>query len=696
MSRRPRFAVVTAVVTILAIVGAIARLFRPLIPPPAHTFYNYSDKGGFLQQAQNEPIRWLPLLDTDFSEAMQLGRPVLLLTGAEWSRDGRLADRRTFSDGDVQALIGSDYLPVRIDCDESPEWLNAYFPVSRYSLDLDRGCQTFILSPKGLFYDYLQSGALSEHSETLDVTEDLLAGKVGADFAGQRSSASVLLEKDINALMSRTTPAPPSFRNLVQTLESSTDRQNGGFPEDGVQHLEPNAYRFEIMSGLSQLARDGLGPLLRSPIVNWMDGGFFRMANQDWSDVQYDQVSVENAGMMLVCAQYGLVTKDPYATLIAKNTFDCLAGPFLQDYGLICSDRVGDERDNGRSARYSFEEKDFRSFWPSQLLSERDRKWAVTNLNMSLDRNAQLTPYVSNENIALYNPARLQWVLHEMRASKTSSPAHYGLTGYADVNGFVCARLIECARLWGDKKRLETALGIRNRLERLHYGNDMQHKGDARQHKARAQKGPPELTDYLGYADAALQDYLATGNVYSFEGGLGVLVSARSQFELSTPGAWLMARSSPRGLPRDYLAPEVADNLYESCTAREIRLMSAYSLLLGGNPRYASLARSLDADAKAAIAQFTPAASLLGLHASGFFCAAKAAMSGEAYVVVGPDADSVAGRLAVSKPFALVAVAKGPVRPDLQARGPGVYKIQGGKVARAGLTDSSPERRVAE
>ncbi len=645
MSRRPRFAVVTAVVTILAIVGAIARLFRPFIPPPAHTYYNYSNKGGFLQQAQNEPIRWLPLLDTDFSEALQLGRPILLLSGAEWSRDGRLADKRTFSDGDVQALIGSDFLPIRIDCDESPEWLNAYFPVSRFSLGLDRGCQTFLLTPKGIFYDYLQSGTFSEHSEILDVTGDLLAGKAGANQADSGSSTVAIVKRDVNELMSQAPPAPPDFRTLMRTLESATDRQNGGFPEDGVQHLEPNAYRLEMMAGMPRLAGDGLGPLLRSPIVNWMDGGFFRMASQDWSDVQYDQVSVENAGMMLACAQYGLVGNDPYATLIAKNTFDCLAGPFVQDFGLVCSSRIGDELDNARSARYSFTEKDFRSFWPTRVLPEDDRKWAVANLNMSLEQSPQLTPFVSKAEVALYNSVRLQRVLHEMRAAKMGFPPRYGVVGYADVNGYVSARLIECARLWGDKERLKAALGIRSRLERLQMGDDMQHKGDEEQPKSRVLKGAPELTDYLGFADAALQDFLATGNTRSFLAGLDVLVRARSLFELGTPGAWLMAKSSPRGLPKDYLTPEVADNLYESCTAREIRLMNSYSLLLADNPKYADLAHSLEEDAKAAIAQFTPAASILGLHACGFFCAAKAALSGEAYVVVGPDADAVSARL---------------------------------------------------
>ena len=149
-----------------------------------------------------------------------------------------------------------------------------------------------------------------------------------------------------------------------------------------------------------------------------------------------------------------------------------------------------------------------------------------------------------------------------------------------------------------------------------------------------------------------------------------------------------MAKSSPRGLPRDYLAPEVADNLYESCTAREIRLMNAYALLLGGNPQYAALARNLDADARAAIAQFTPAAGFLGLHACGFYCAAKSALSGEAFFVVGPDADVVAARLAGENPFALVAVARGPVRPDLKTLGTGVYRIQGGKALKTEPTDS--------
>jgi len=673
MSRKPRFAVVTAVVTILAILGALARVLRPLIPPQAHSFSNYADKGGFLEQAQNEPIRWLQLLDSDFTEAVQLNRPILVLTGAEWSREGRIADKTSFADGDFQALIGSDYLPVRIDCDESPEWLNAYFPLSYHTIGLDRGCQAFILSPTGAFYDFLQSGVLSERSDNLAVTQDLLNGKAAVNPDAVRSSSSTkLLLSDINALMSPAPPTPLDWDALLKTLDAATDKVHGGFPEDDLQQLKPTAYRFELMLDDLPLARQGMDPLLRSPIVDWMDGGFFRMANRDWSDLQFDKVAVVNSEMMEATALYAGLARDPYAKRIALNTFDCLVDQFAPNLSLLSSARIGDEAENGRSARCSFGVKDFRSFWASNVIPEKDRRWAITNLNMSLDKNGQMVPYVSDPSVPFFQGTRLSRVLHEMRSAKDAAQPRFGVVGYADVNGYVSARLIECARYWNDAIRLRKALDVKSRLEPLRDGADIRHR-------MHTQSGAVELTDYLGYADASLQDYLTTGNVKSFENGLQVLKQAKALFELNTPGAWLMARGSPHGLPLNYLTPEVADNLYESCTAREIRLMNAYSVLLQGNRRLHSVADEFSTDVKAAIRQFTPAATALGLHAAGFYCAARQAETGTALIVVGRDAEAVTRKLVGLYPFALVAQAKGPIRPDLQERGPGVYVVRGGK-----------------
>ena len=111
--RKPRFAVVTSVVTILAILGALIQALHPFLPTPAPT-NDFSDRGGFLQQSSQETIHWLPLSDSDFLEARQSQKPLLLFVGSEWNPDARIADRETFSDADVQALMGSDYISVRI------------------------------------------------------------------------------------------------------------------------------------------------------------------------------------------------------------------------------------------------------------------------------------------------------------------------------------------------------------------------------------------------------------------------------------------------------------------------------------------------------------------------------------------------------------------------------------------------------
>jgi uncharacterized protein YyaL (SSP411 family) len=662
---------VTAIVTILAILGAIARLLRPLIPPGAHAFNNFGDKGGFLEQAQDEPVSWHQLRDFDFADAIRRKKPILLLTGAVWSRDGRTADRVAFIDPDVQALIGSDYIPIRIDCDESPEWLNAYYPLSYHSLGLERGCQGFILTPRGALYDYLQPGILSERADNLNFTQALLAGKgaTGPNAAISGDSSRILFD-DINAVMSAAPLNQIDFDGYLKSLEGATDKTNGGFPENDLQLLQANAYRFELMSGDSGVAQ-GITPLLHSPIVDWMDGGFFRAANRDWSDIQFDKLAVTNSEMMLSTAIYARQCHDPLAQQIAFNTFDCLTNQFGRSGGLLSSSRIGDEGENERSERCSFHAQDFRSFWNSNMLPDEDRVWAVKYLNMNPAKNSQMVPYVSDPGV-LADRRELRAVLNELRSAKSDHPTRFGKIGYADINGYVAARLIECARFWNDATRVQHALELKAMLEPLRKGFDISHRW-------RPQASNLELTDYLGYSDAALQDFLASGRVESLETGLGVLVRAKQLFELGTPGAWLMARGSPRGLPLNYLVPEIADNVYESCTAREIRLMNAYATLLRGNDKYRDVVRNFNADVRAAIRQFAPPAKALGFHAAGFFCAAKQVADDVSVFVVGPHAETDSWRVASKLPFALVAEAKGPVRPDLQSRSAGVYICHAGQ-----------------
>jgi uncharacterized protein YyaL (SSP411 family) len=640
--------------------------------PTPETLNSYSDRGDYLQQARIEQIGWLPLSDDAFVQAVETNSPILLVSGAEWSQPARKSDRLAFADADLQALISSDFVPVRVDCDENPEWLNAYFPVSKYALGLMVGNQSYFVSKFGAMYDFLPSGTLSEHIDDVAVTQDLMQARNQSPanaIAVAKSQVHQDLLNDINLIMAPHQPVPPSFSSEVHDIETAIDPHFGGTPTDEMQVLVPQAYRFLMMMGDKPALYNSLGRVLSSPLRDWLDGGFFRACDKGWTNLQFDKVTVSNAEMMLACADYGELIHSPYATEAATATFDCLLDKFVQDHGLLGSCRVGDEGPDGRSLHSSFSAKDIRDFWNTDLLTEGDRHWAIKYLNLDLAKNPQLVPFVADPTVFNLQRNQLRSVLADMKVLKREIRPRYGIIGYADVNGFSAARMLESARLWGDD-RIDDAQPIKDALELLRRGDNLDHW--LRQHH-----GGPELTDYLGYADAALQFFLARGDGKALNQGLHVLLEAKRIFELSTPGAWLMARSSPRGLPKDYLTPEVADNLYESCTAREIRLMIDYSRLLAGNPNTAAISSELAHDARAAILQCEPAAAELGIHAAGYYCAALSMERPYAFAV-GRSAVEMATELYRLRPLDFVAPAKGHAREDLQ-RGPtGLYVVKDG------------------
>lgn len=665
MRRKPSYGIVTAAVTILAILGGIAQYVRRYIPPPPPN-PALRDNGAFVDQALRQGIQWHTLSDAVFLEARKLHKPIFLLVGASWSRDGREADRAMFADPEIDTLLSKNFVSVRVDLDEQPEWLNAYFPVSRFHIGLPNGLKGFFLSEDGTLIDYLSPATLTNH-DTVAVARDILTSRP----SGTQSSSLMQQIRDINGLMA-SKPAIPDFGAHLGVLTEASDDTYGGFPTNASQELHPEAWRFLLLHGDYPLLRGILSPVLRSTVVDWLDGGFFRRADSlDWSRVEFDKVAVENASMAYVCAVYGATQKDPFATRIANDTFNTLMTSFYSARSGIRTARIGDENQTGRSSRSSLAPADVRSFWNSGVLDERELPFAKTSFGLDPASNPEMVIRIADPRV-LADPLATS-TLAAIRTIKSSVPQTFTSYIYADVSGYTCARLVECARLWGDRTKLAQTGALRQALEEFH-------QGDAVRHRLYAGHGSGELTDYLGLSDACLQSFLATGQAEDFEEGLSLLLSAKRQFELPESGAWLMSKGSPSGLPKNFLTPELADNLYESCTAREIRLMASYARLMEGNEARRDIEFKLANDTVAAIAMFAAPASTIGLSSSGYYSASLFSLDPRYAICVGPDAVEVSNELYRRVPTRLVAPAVGSVRPDLQKRPPGIYVISGSSV----------------
>jgi hypothetical protein len=193
---------------------------------------------------------------------------------------------------------------------------------------------------------------------------------------------------------------------------------------------------------------------------------------------------------------------------------------------------------------------------------------------------------------------------------------------------------------------------------------------------------PEFLGDYLAYADAALQDYLATGRVVSLRNGAAVLERALQLFAGETPGAFRAGLQPESGvLPGSVSAPEILDSSRESLTACLIRLCSAYGRLLLSHGREGDPGLLLLRTAFASTALFAAIAEQLGVFAASYVCAAAAVADDAFAVAVGPNARELSDALFRLRPTRLVAPAFGPVRVELQGAAPGLYVIRRGVAA---------------
>ena len=73
-------------------------------------------------------IEWLPWGSASFEKAQNEDKPVLLSISAAWCHWCHVMDETTYSDPDVQSLLSTGFIAVRVDNDHRPD-INARYNV---------------------------------------------------------------------------------------------------------------------------------------------------------------------------------------------------------------------------------------------------------------------------------------------------------------------------------------------------------------------------------------------------------------------------------------------------------------------------------------------------------------------------------------------------------------------------------------
>ncbi len=390
--------------------------------------------------------------------------------------------------------------------------------------------------------------------------------------------------------------------------------------------------------------------------------------------VEADQLAVVNAEMAWCLALAWSRRQDPLYRELSLRTFDTLLSRFAED-GYVRAYRVDATNENGRSQRAGFDVAELRSGWITSHFDAEDRRWLARYLGLDPVKNPRMVPRLVDPDDYERDPEPYRRMLDRLRELKENVDLVYGGLRLADVNGTVSARLAQVARLFGDAERARQASDLFDRLSAFRSGvAEIAHSD----RNGLTQKR--WLGDYVGYADAAFQDYLATGRLASIRLGRAVLKRALELFEMDSPGLFaceLTTELEPG--PPDLRGPQIADDTQESPAATLIRVLFAYSCLyrsLGAQEDLATDGRYFLDTATRALRKLSTAALRMGVRGAGFFAAASMVLEDRCAIVVGPDALTVANRLAQLAPDSIVAPAFGEIRPVLQKRGPGIYVIE--------------------
>lgn len=668
----------TLVLTLMSVFTAGMKYMQAKLPPPPPNRLATSS-ADFLLQASGERVNWYSYSDTAFAEARRQDKPILLAVGAPYSQFGRDLDRYVLSAKEVVNYLNRNFICVRVDLMEQPDWLNNYLPISRFQsmengpaqLFFTSGLQFWILDSEGRMYDLIARVAASQKvdrtqmvqilSNARDQFDQIRKGKNPGPEPGSTQKHDLeILERRVAEL--------PNVPALLSKLKAQMDPVYGGFPSSGLQVPMPQALRLLLLTGQLTAFDRAASPMLRSPIFDLLDGGFFRESKTiDWMAVDYDKLAIINAELAQDFAEAFAMTHNPAYKFAAEKTMNSLTGEFTHA-GDIAGCRVGDDIPMYRSLRSSFSPKRLKDVFPDAD----EREWVTKTLALDPRINRQCVP-VFNGDLSPDFQSRLAPVLEKLRSAAPESPKFAG-RGYASINAGVLARLIPTARLLGNSAKLEEVLELFDGIDRFKSHDDIVHRVDSTLPEGNF------LVDYLTYSDASLQAFLATGRMSYFENGLAVLRRAKFLFLGDVPGEYFLAKRDADQLgPQDANAPEVIDNVGESCTAKMMRLCQAYGRLLdGGKERESGVVFGQAAFASSA--QFGSICNEIGIHCSGFFCSAAILQDDTYAVAVGPNCQRLSDQLFRLAPERFTLEALGPVHPDLQKRPPGIYVVKGASV----------------
>lgn len=567
--RRQSYPAVLGTTLVLTSVFVLTYLFKPLIPDPEPNPI-VATRGSFMKGAAKQLVKWRSLSDQPFAEAKRLDKPLVLIVGSSWNTTARIFDRDVLSDVDIAERLNREFVPVRIDSTVRPEWEFGPLPLLGVSLGVEPGWYAVAIDPSGKLLSWM---ARADYQQILDTpTFQAWISTVASSRLSKPTKQQQELTKQYNLetqfLNGPTLPYKSDVSAYVNSVLAGAHSPRP-FEVNGISTWSPEDWRLLIETGNIEFARKGLRTVLQSSNVDWLHGGLFRSdGNPGNGGTRFEKLYVQNAEMACVFAEIYVRTQDEAFRVMAEKTFDFVASRIIksdQSYSF----EYGDAGDLGRFPGISIRPTLLR-----RRFDPGDQSWLESRLLLNADKNLQMIPTVVDIDNYLKNREQYENYFKRIRGILPSYRPKFGGEDLANNLGFMTARLIESARVLQDEVRRKKISPILNRLRQFQIGGD-----SVTQSLEPSSNAIAFLGDYLGFADAMFQNFLATGNAADRDNGVRILSRATTLF--IEPGTGV-ARSIPveRANPEAVWAsfPNPIDGSQCSLVGSAIRLFQTGSI----------------------------------------------------------------------------------------------------------------------
>jgi len=657
--RKPSFTVAALTVVIVTALGVAKQILEPILVKQAANLGQTEDNVLSLLS-----IKWVPFGKGVFDQAKKRQLPVLLYFYAPYSRFVNDLDRRVLADSELQRNIQRNFVSAKIDIGQFPEWEASFLPLTRTQAPLTTDATMLAVTPDGRII-----GSWHSQSPLVPTVPGLITSFLNQsrkDYGNYLQNPSLELpgEKlqsgDLRKIDQGTDVVMPRVNQFYDRLSSLIEPKSGLLISKGMVRIAPSAWILGLKRDPDNWTGSSVDATLRSSLNDWVDGGFFRLAlARNPLVVDCSKRTQPNASMLELLAILNRLRPSVLREESYKMTLQALKEDLLQgeEWG-VC--RVSDQGPDGRSPRASLT---IRKSW--LITDEKSREWVKKNLMARPDNSS---------NLATLSPGTIQWnlarsSLASVRAAFPPQPA-IAARGRVDASMFTLARIISASKISGDEETLAWAGTQLDALMRIVPQNQI----------PTFIFGEPKtnyLGSYLAFADACLQDYLATGRYASIQTGIEVLETTVKHFWIKEQNYFATATKDPK-VPMNFVAsaPQLIDLDSESLTAMALRLLKGYARILVGTPqsqRYSDLGNVL-------LTKFAGVLDQSELSASGFFQAALDYVDDQYAVCIGPDSVHMSNELARAVPTRMVIPAGIDIRADLASKGTGFYIISGAQV----------------